>query len=69
MYGKERIGERQDGAMNHLRGMLMLLAAIFAFYRGWKIHSGEYAWMAYGLGVAALALAAWHLTRTPDRRA
>ena len=29
---------------------------------------GLYAWMAYGLGVAALGLAVWHLTRKADRR-
>ena len=51
--------------MNRVRGFLMLLAAGFALYRGWKIHSGHYAFMAYGLGVLALALAIWHLTRQP----
>jgi hypothetical protein len=43
--------------------MLMLLAAAVALYRGWKIHSGHSAWLAYGLGVAALTLAIWHITR------
>jgi hypothetical protein len=52
--------------MNRVRGILMLVAALFAFYRGWKIHTGHYAVMAYGLGVLALGLAAWHLTRTPS---
>ncbi len=51
--------------MNHFRGYLMLLAAVFAFYRGWKIHHGHFALMAYCLGVLALALAIWHLTRKP----
>jgi hypothetical protein len=54
--------------MNFFRGALMVLAAGFAAWRGWKIHHGIYAWMAYGLAVAALALAAWHLTRKPDVR-
>jgi len=54
--------------MSHVRGFLMLLAAGFAFWRGWRIHSGSYAWMAYGLGIAALALAVWHLTRQADKR-
>jgi choline-glycine betaine transporter len=49
--------------MNHVRGYVMLLAAGFAVWKGWMIHSGPHAWMAYGLAAAALALAAWHLTR------
>jgi hypothetical protein len=55
--------------MNYFRGVLMLLAAGIAFYRGWKIHTGQYALMAYGLGALALGLAVWHLTRKPDRLA
>ena len=43
----------------------MVLAAAVAFYKGWKIHSGHTAALAYGLGVVALAMAAWHLTRKP----
>jgi hypothetical protein len=54
-------------AMNHVRGFVMLLAAGFAVWKGWKIHSGPHAWMAYGLAVAALALAVWHLTRRDKR--
>jgi hypothetical protein len=53
--------------MNHFRGVLMLLAAGVAFWRGWKLHAGHMALLAYGLGVLALALAVWHLTRKPDR--
>ena len=45
---------------NPFRGILMVIAAGFAFWRGWQIHHGRYAWMAFGLGVLALALAAWH---------
>lgn len=52
--------------MNHFRGFLMLVAAGIALWRGWKIHTGLYAWLAYGLGAAALGLAAWHLTRKAD---
>jgi uncharacterized membrane protein len=49
--------------MNRFRGLLMLIAAAIAFYRGWKIHSGHAALLGYGLGVLALGLALWHLTR------
>jgi LPXTG-motif cell wall-anchored protein len=41
----------------------MVLAACVAFWRGWQIHTGQKALMAYALGVAALALAVWHFTR------
>jgi hypothetical protein len=55
--------------VQQFRGILMLVAAGIAFYRGWKIHSGDYAVMAYVLGALALGLAVWHLTRrAPQRR-
>jgi hypothetical protein len=44
----------------------MLIAAGVAFYRGWKINTGQHALLAYGLGALALGLAAWHLTRRAD---
>ena len=47
----------------------MLLAAGIALWRGWKMHTGHYAMMAYGLGVLAMGLAIWHFTRKPDQRA
>jgi hypothetical protein len=53
--------------MEQARGMLMLLAAGVAFYRGWKIHTGREALLAFGLGLAALGLALWHLTRATRR--
>ena len=54
--------------MNLFRGVLMLVAAGIALWKGWAIHTGPYAWMAYGLGAAALGLAVWHLTRKAERR-
>jgi len=39
----------------------MIVASAFAFWRGWQIRHGHYAWMAFGLGFLALGLAAWHL--------
>jgi hypothetical protein len=53
--------------MQPFRGLLMLVAAGVAFYRGWKIHTGREALVAFGLGVMALGLAVWHLTRAPMR--
>ena len=41
----------------------MLVASGVAFYKGWKIHHGQSALLGYGLGVLALGLAVWHLTR------
>jgi hypothetical protein len=45
----------------------MLLAACIAFYRGWQIHTGHSAWMAYGLGTVALILAVWHFVSNRPR--
>jgi len=42
----------------------MLIAAALAIYHGWQIHTGRSVWVAYGLGVLALALAIWHFARS-----
>jgi len=47
--------------------MVMLLAAAAAIWKGWQIHRGERAMLAYGLGALALALAVWLLTRKPPQ--
>jgi hypothetical protein len=49
--------------LNPVRGIVMLVAAAVAFWKGWQIHRGETAVLAYGLGAMALALGMWHLTR------
>jgi len=41
----------------------MLAASAVGFYKGWKIHTGSSALLGYTLGVLALAMALWHLTR------
>jgi hypothetical protein len=51
-------------AMNPFRGVLMLIAAGIAFYLGWRRFAGREALLAFGLGVAALGLAVWHLTHS-----
>jgi hypothetical protein len=51
--------------VNIVRGILMLLAAAVAIWKGWRIHTGHTAVLAYVLAASALALAAWHFTRKP----
>jgi len=41
----------------------MVLAATVAFWKGWRIHHGEWAAAAFLLGILALTLGIWHLTR------
>jgi hypothetical protein len=53
--------------MNHFRGIILLAAGGFALYQGWKIHTGKQALWAFGLGVLAIAVDIWRLTRNPDR--
>ena len=45
----------------------MLIAGSLAIWKGWEIHRGEMAVLAYGLGVMALAVGVWHLTRKGPR--
>jgi uncharacterized membrane protein HdeD (DUF308 family) len=49
--------------MNRFRGILLLAAGSFALYHGWRVHSARQALWAYGLGVLAIALGIWRLTR------
>jgi hypothetical protein len=49
--------------VNRIRSIVMVLAAGVALWKGWQIHRGETAVLAYGLGAIALALGVWHLTR------
>ena len=41
----------------------MLAAGAFALYRGFVMRSGQNAWLAIGLGVLAIGLGVWRLTR------
>ena len=45
----------------------MLVAAALAVWKGWQLHRGVTAVLAYGLGALAFALAIWHLTRKPPQ--
>jgi hypothetical protein len=61
---------RKGASMNRIRGIVMLIAAALAIWKGWQIHRGETAVLAYGLGAMALAVGVWHLTRkSPTARA
>ncbi len=53
----------ERNCVNRIRGIVMLIAAALAIWKGWQIHRGEFALLAYGLGALALALGVWHLTR------
>jgi hypothetical protein len=58
---------RKDARVNRIRGIVMLIAAALSIWKGWEIHRGETAVLAYGLGAMALALGVWHLTRKAPR--
>jgi hypothetical protein len=53
--------------MNHLRGIMLLIAGCFALYQGWKLRAGHLAFYACGLGLLAIALGLWRLTRHSGR--
>jgi peptidoglycan/LPS O-acetylase OafA/YrhL len=58
---------RKELRVNPVRGIVMFIAAAIAFWKGWEIHRGETAILAYGLGAMALVLGLWHLTRERRR--
>jgi hypothetical protein len=51
--------------MDRIRGILMLLAGAFALYRGFTVRTRHTELLAFALGLAAVALGVWHLTRKP----
>jgi hypothetical protein len=61
------VGARKRTGVNRIRGIVMLLAAAVAIWKGWQIHRGETAILAYGLGAMAIALGVWHITRKPPQ--
>jgi hypothetical protein len=55
-------------AMNLVRGIVMLIAGCFALFESWRVLHGSRAIFALLLGLVALALSAWHLTRRDPKR-
>lgn len=45
----------------------MFLAAALAAWKGWHIHHGRFALLAYGLAVLAAAMGIWHFSRKPPQ--
>lgn len=54
--------------MGPFRGLILIVFGLLALYRGWTMGSSHHAWMAYALGVIALALGAGHIVRESSRR-
>lgn len=54
--------------MTHFRGIMLLAAGCFALYQGWRIHHGNQALWAYSLGLLAIAVGVWRLTRKEPPR-
>jgi hypothetical protein len=54
--------------MDRVRGVIMLLAGCFALWEGWHFQRGPRVFMAVGLGLLALSLGCWHLSRKPPQR-
>jgi hypothetical protein len=54
---------------NRIRGVLLVLVGLFAFYMGahiWQVHPGlKQAWFEFALGVIALALGSYLLVLKP----
>jgi len=53
--------------MNQVRGIVMIALGGFAFYQGCVIHPWQRALLAFGLGVLAVAVGIWRLTRKPPQ--
>ncbi len=53
--------------MNYFRGFVLLAAGCLAFYEAWRFRTGDRAFWALGLGLAAIGIGIWRITRKPDR--
>ena len=53
--------------MDVVRGILMVAVGAFAVYRGLLFQTERNSWLAVVLGVLAIALGIWRLTRKPPK--
>jgi hypothetical protein len=51
-----------------MRGVILILFGLLAFYRGWSLHGNERV-LAYALGALSLAIGAWRILHKPSRPA
>jgi hypothetical protein len=51
--------------MDAFRGVVLIVFGVLALYRGWTLHAGRTALLAYALGVVSLAIGAWRVTHKP----
>lgn len=54
--------------MEKVRGILMVAVGVFVLYRGIVMRGTPRAWLAFVLGVVAIALGIFRLARKPPRR-
>jgi hypothetical protein len=54
--------------MNQVRGIMLLAVGGYALYAGYRMHTGQHAWLAYGLGVLAIAVGLWRIFRKEPTR-
>jgi uncharacterized membrane protein len=54
--------------MNRVRGVVMLIAGGFALFEAWRMLTGQRAVYALVLGLVAIAIGAWHLTRREPKK-
>ena len=54
--------------MAQIRGIFLLVFGGYALYEGWKIHTGQQALFAYGLGVLSIGVGLWRVLRKEPKR-
>jgi len=59
---------RMVQGMEKIRGILMLAVGAFALYRGFVMFGRASGWLAITLGIVAIALGVFRLTRKAPRR-
>lgn len=49
--------------MNQIRGVVLILLGLLVILQGWRTMHGSLAYSAYALGLLALAVGLWRLSR------